>query len=433
MNNDWYSSGSWYDPLTPAVPTREKKKKRTWLIISGIVLGVLVLIVASSLLTRMLFPSPAVSVPKGSGFELPIPGDGKEDAADEPEMPEDWREFFENYYTGITTDKAVLKLPRAPLPQDYRFAAAAAEKQELDMQELYRRCSPSVVAIAGYVDGKSGYYWGSGVILSADGLVITNTHVIESCDRAEVILSDDSRYEALLVGADSISDIAVLKIEAKGLPAATLGDSSALTVGQRVAAIGNPLSEVFRFTLTDGIISGIERGINANGHTVTLLQTNTAMNEGNSGGPLFNMYGQVIGITNMKMMSSYSSIEGIGFAIPTSTVISVVNALCRDGEVKGRPSVGITVGAIPQNAKEQYGLPDGLYVSAVSAGSDAEAKGIRVGDVVTHVNGQPVTTVDEVSAIKNGLSVGDTMTFTVWREGKTFDVEVTLMDTNDIY
>ena len=149
-------------------------------------------------------------------------------------------------------------------------------------------------------------------------------------------------------------------------------------MGDKVAAIGNPLGETFRMTLTDGIISAIERGISYNGHSMTLLQTNTAINEGNSGGALFNMYGQVIGVTNMKMMSSYSSIEGIGFAIPSSTVATVVDSLVKYGEVIGRAAIGITVGPVPQNAMSYYSLPEGLYVSAVNENSDAAAKGIKL-------------------------------------------------------
>ena len=227
--------------------------------------------------------------------------------------------------------------------------------------------------------------------------------------------------------------MALLKIEASGLAVAELGDSNQLRVGDRVAAIGNPLGEAFRNTLTDGIISAIERGMNYQGRSMTLLQTNTAINEGNSGGALFNLQGQVIGITNMKMMSSYSSIEGIGFAIPSATVCTVVNALVRDGEVKGRPSIGITVGAIPDTAKEKYTLPDGLYVMDVSDGSDAKEKGIKKGDVITAVNGIPVTTTDEISDIKNEMAVGDTIVLTVWRDGESMDVSLVLVDTNDIY
>lgn len=423
-NNDWYNDESWYAPLAAREeepkPRPGKKKKKIGIRVIGAVCLALLLLIGTSLAFRE---------PESKETGSPaLPSVGESD-----DMPENWQDFFDDYYESVQTDVAEINIPRAELPIDFHLELQTAPETELSLQALYQNCSPSIVAISGYVDGKSAYSWGTGVVLSADGLILTNTHVIEDCDRATVTLFDDSVHEAKLVGADAISDVAVLKIDATGLPAASFGDSSSLVVGDRVAAIGNPLGETFRMTLTDGIISAIERGINYNGHSMTLLQTNTALNEGNSGGPLFNMYGQVVGVTNMKMMSSYSSIEGIGFAIPSSTVKSVVNALVTDGEVRGRPSVGITVGGIPDNASEYYSIPGGVYVSDVTKGSDAEAKGIQVGDIITHVNGQPVSTVDEVGAIKNQFNVGDSMTFTIWREGETFDVDVVLMDTNDIY
>ena len=424
-NYDWYNDESWYAPLAPVEekpctkPAKKKKKIRIR-VIGAVCLALLLLIG-----TSIAFREPDSGQTGGNSV---LPSIGEND-----DMPENWQDFFDSYYESVQTDVAEINIPRAKLPIDYTLELQSAAEKELSLQELYQNCSPSIVAISGYVDGKTGYSWGTGVVLSQDGLILTNTHVIEDCDRATVTLYDDSVYEAKLVGADAISDVAVLKIEATGLPAASFGDSGSLMVGDRVAAIGNPLGETFRMTLTDGIISAIERGINYNGHSMTLLQTNTALNEGNSGGPLFNMYGQVVGVTNMKMMSSYSSIEGIGFAIPSSTVKSVVNALVAEGEVRGRPSVGITIGGIPDNASEHYNIPGGVYVSDVTKGSDAEAKGIQVGDIITAVNGQPVSSVDEVGAIKNQLNVGDSMTFTIWREGETFDVDVVLMDTNDIY
>ena len=424
-NNDWYNDESWYAPLNrqeeKPQPKPEKKKKKVMVRVIGAVCLALLLLIGTSI----AFREPDSEQTGGNSL---LPSIGEND-----DMPENWQDFFDSYYESVQTDVAEINIPRAKLPIDYTLELQSAAEKELSLQELYQNCSPSIVAISGYVDGKTGYSWGTGVVLSEDGLILTNTHVIEDCDRATVTLYDDSVYEAKLVGADAISDVAVLKIEATGLPAASFGDSGSLMVGDRVAAIGNPLGETFRMTLTDGIISAIERGINYNGHSMTLLQTNTALNEGNSGGPLFNMYGQVVGVTNMKMMSSYSSIEGIGFAIPSSTVKSVVNALVAEGEVRGRPSVGITIGGIPDNASEHYNIPGGVYVSDVTRGSDAEAKGIQVGDIITAVNGQPVSTVDEVGAIKNQLNVGDSMTFTIWREGETFDVDVVLMDTNDIY
>ncbi len=421
-NQNWYEEENWYEPMkreTPAPPARPKKRGLTPGRIVALIFLLILLIVGSSL----AFAGSGKSAP-----EVSAPPDA------EQEMPEDWAEFFKNFYEETQMDVAEINIPRASLPLTCSLSLRGAEGEELSLQELYEKCSPSIVAISGYEDGKSGYNWGTGVILSADGLILTNTHVIDDCDRATVTLFDDREFEALLVGADSISDVAVLKIDAEGLPAAEFGESASLRVGDRVAAIGNPLGETFRSTLTDGIISAIERGINYNGHNMTLLQTNTALNEGNSGGALFNMHGQVIGVTNMKMMSSYSSIEGIGFAIPSSTVKNVVDALVQYGEVRGRPSIGITVGAIPDNAHDKYTeLPEGLYVSAVTPGTDAEAKGVQAGDIITEVNGKPVTTTEEIVEIKNTLKVGDSMHFKIWRNGEILEFDVVLMDTNDVY
>lgn len=426
-DNDFSQEQSWYNTETyqpgelPAAPVQaakkpKNKKKRNYRII-GAVCALLVLIVATSLAF-------------GGDREGIVISDSPARSADD--FSDDFKDFFDNYYTGVDLQRTDINIPRAALP-NYEMELQPHTGEELSLKELYERCAPSVVAISGYKDGQNGYNWGTGVILSEDGLILTNTHVIDGCDSAKVTLSDDRELEAKLVGADGISDLAVLKIEAEGLTPAEFGESGSLQVGESVAAIGNPLGETFRSTLTDGIISAIERGISYQGHSMTLLQTNTAINEGNSGGALFNMYGQVIGITNMKMMSSYSSIEGIGFAIPSSTVRNVVNAIAKDGEVSGRTSIGITVGAVPPEAAEHYELPEGLYVSDVVEGSDAEKQGIQVGDIITAVNDTPVRVTTDISAIKDELQVGDSMKFTAWRNGETFDVNVKLMDTNDVY
>lgn len=429
-NNNWYDNSDWYEPLhTDAVSGSSKPKKRGWTKarIGGIIALVLVLLVGSSL----LFANTG-----GSSVSFSWNSNGKSgswSSGNNQEMPDSKEKFFESFYQSTDTDSAIINIPTVEADTSYTLTLNEPGEAELDLKTLYEQCAPSIVAIYGYVDGQTGYYWGTGVILSEDGLILTNTHVIDGCDTAKVELFDKTEYDAKLVGADTISDIAVLKINADGLTAASFGESKDLAVGDKVAAIGNPLGEAFRMTLTDGIISAIERGVSYKGRSMTLLQTNTAINEGNSGGALFNMYGQVIGITNMKMMSSYSSIEGIGFAIPSSTVQGVVNSLIRDGEVRGRPSIGITVGGIPASVKEKYGLPDGLYVSGVQENSDAAKQGIKVGDIITEVNFQPVTTTDEISDIKNTLEVGDAMIFKLWRNGETFEVSVMLMDTNDLY
>ena len=419
-NNNWYSSQSWYAPLySDPAPSAQRGAKRRRLSF-GWRLGIgIALLVGLIVLSSMLF----------AGQESE-PG---EDFLYGGDMPENWQDYFESYYTEVEGTQAEINLPKADKIPAFELELNKPGDTELTLQQLYEKCARSTVSIMGYVDGQEGFYWGSGVVLSSDGLIITNTHVVDGCDSVTVTVYDDEVYDAKLVGADTTSDIALLKIEASGLPEAEFGESANLHVGDKVAAIGNPLGETFRMTLTDGIISAIERGISYNGHSMNLIQTNTAINEGNSGGALYNMYGQVIGITNMKMMSSYSSIEGIGFAIPSSTVKSVSDSLIKYGEVRGRPSIGITVGPIPENAAEHYELPVGLYVSQVSEGSDAMEKGIQVGDIITACNGNPVDDNDDIISVKNSLIVGDSITLTVWRDGGSFDVDIVLVDTNDIY
>lgn len=410
MSNLDRNGGSWYAPLER--PKTEKKKKRSfkspWLWI-GLPVLVLLLIVGTSLAFA------------GTGSTAP------------GAMPKDWNDYLENFYQSSQSDALETSIERTVLEQPFSLSLAESGEQELSLQELYAACADSIVGITAYPEDQNGYYWGTGVIAGENGLIITNAHVIEGCASAEVTLYNNESYEALLVGADAVSDLALLKIDCSGLPAASFGDIGSLSVGDPVAAIGNPLSEEFRSTLTNGIISAIDRGMNYNGHTMSLLQTNAAINQGNSGGALFNMYGQVVGITNMKMMSYFSSIEGIGFAIPSSTVKAVVDQLAENGEVRGRPSIGITVGAIPQEALENYELPEGLYISAVAENSDAAAQGIREGDILTAIDGQSVSSTEEVAAIRDTRSVGDSLRFTIWREGETFEVDVRLMDTNDVY
>ncbi|MBQ2961233.1 MAG: trypsin-like peptidase domain-containing protein [Oscillospiraceae bacterium] len=422
-NNNWYSAESWYAPLQPERTEAEVKPQKRgakrprlssrWRIGIGAAL-VVGLIVLSSL----VFSQPEPVMTDG------LIGD---------EMPEDWHDYFDSFYTNVEGLPEESRIERAASVPDFELEFSEAGGKVLSLQELYEKCAKYTVSIMGYKTGEDGYFWGTGVILSENGLIVTNSHIISDCDTATVVLHDDREFEAKLVGFDSISDVAVLKIEAKGLPAAEFGDSAGLMVGDRVAAIGNPLGEEFRMTLTDGIVSAIERGIDYNGHSMSLIQTNTALNEGNSGGALFNMYGQVIGITNMKMMSTYSSIEGIGFAIPSATVKNVVASLIEHGEVRGRPSLGLTVGPIMEQASEHYDIPGGLYVTAVSEGSDAEAKGVLAGDIILTLNGEEVHSTDDILSVKNELEVGDSMHFSIWREGEVYEVDIVLVDTNDIY
>lgn len=453
MNKDYqHNSSGWYAPMVSAAsPARgeeapaEKRRGMPvgWRVALGSVLA-LGLIIGSSLFfskgARQSADIPRPTSRIDSGFSVIIPGelpDGFSDllpeGKDEETMPDNWQDFFDNFYVTDSSDKAETRIPAVEERPAWEMELAPAGDDELSLQELYQECVDTIVSIRSYIDGQAGYYWSTGIILSEDGLILTNAHVIEGCDSAVVVLQNDLEFEASLVGSDTTSDIAVLKIEAKDLKPAVFGDSEQLTIGENVAAIGNPLGEEFRATLTNGIVSAIDRGISYAGHSMNLIQTNTAINEGNSGGALFNMYGQVVGVTNMKMMSNYSSIEGIGFAIPSTTLRAVVNALVKDGEVRGRPAIGITVGAIPETAAAHYELPEGLYVSAVDERSDAYAKGMREGDIITAVNGEPARSTEDIVKVRNGLGVGDTITFTVWSDGETRDVEVAMVEFNDIY
>ena len=433
MINENKTQGSdWYAPLRQPEKPRETapKKKKGMPLGLKILLGTMLVVGLIALSARLFSDGSEAQPSQRPGFfeALPTPGIQTED-----ELPDDWKAFFDSFYTTEDRTRKDPKIPMIEQRPDWELTITAPEEEEKTLQEIYRSCVPSIVGIRTYVDGEIGYYWGSGIILSEDGLILTNAHVIEGCSRGEVILQDDTVHEAKLVGYDSQSDLAVLKIEAKGLTPAVFGDSDALSVGDSVAAIGNPLGEDFRSTLTDGIVSAIDRGMNYDGHSINLIQTNTAINEGSSGGALVNRYGQVVGVTNMKMMSSFSSIEGIGFAIPSATVLTVANALIREGKVVGRPAIGITVGAIVDVAAEHYELPEGLYVSSVTEGTDAWEKGIRAGDIITAVNGEPARSTDDILKVRNGLQIGDTIRFSIWREGESFDVDVKMMEMNDVY
>ena len=423
---------NWYAPGDRAVPALETKKKRRhgWLI--GL-LSVFALVGLISL-SSMLF---------GSKGEAP-----QEDSVDPPktEKPEekpgifdDFKDFFDNYYTP-QEESEDCKIPTVSAYEDVSISLLPAPSEELTLHQVYEKCVPSIVAVTAFIDEKSDdhYYWGTGIILTEDGYIVTNSHVVEGSCRAKVTLWNDEEYDVLLVGYDKRSDIAVLKIDAHGLTPAEFCDIDSLAVGDRVVAIGNPLGREFRSTMTEGIISGIDRDISYNGTTLTLLQTSAPINEGNSGGPLINMFGQVIGITNMKMSNSAGvTIEGVGFAIPSPTVKAMADAILSNGQVLGRPALGLTLGSIPDSAMEQYSLPAGLYVSAVSDGSDCKAQGIQPGDIVTAVNGSPVTTTAEVTEVIAQLQVGDTMDLTIWRSGKgggsTFEVTVKLVDVTEVY
>ena len=267
---------------------------------------------------------------------------------------------------------------------------------------------------------------GSGFILTADGYVLTNYHVIESSNSISVTLYDGKSYDAALIGYDESSDIAVLKIDADGLTPVVLGDSDNLNVGDSVVAIGNPLGEL-TFSLTSGAVSALNREITlSNSVTMNLIQTDCAINSGNSGGALFNLYGEVIGITNAKYSGSGTgaSIDNIGFAIPINHVRGIVESIIENGYV-AKPYIGVTVTDVSEETMG-YGLPAGAAVKAVSEDSPAQKAGLQVNDIVTAVNGKEISGKTGLSEAVSAASVGDTLTLTVYRQGKTISVDVTV-------
>ena len=349
-------------------------------------------------------------------------------------MPKSYQTYFEDFYSSASSTPANVKLEKLQNRGSLSLKIGSGSAGKLSFNEIFENCSPSVVGIKSF-DGKGddSYSWGSGIIVSADGYILTNTHVIDEGTRATVQLYDGSTYDAKLVGADSQSDVAILKIEKAGLQPAVFASSKDIRVGDAVCAIGNPLSPDYSLTMTSGIISATSREVSYNGAVMNLLQTDTSINEGNSGGPLFNERGQVIGITNMKIVSSFSNIEGIGFAIPSDTLSSIVDALMADGAVYGRSTIGVTVGPISEDIADYYDIPVGLYVSEVLKNSDAQKQGIKKGDIIIKVNGKDSHTTADIAEEKAKLDIGDTISFTVWRSGSTFDVDVKIMDSVDIY
>lgn len=268
---------------------------------------------------------------------------------------------------------------------------------------------------------------GSGFIISDDGYILTNFHVIDNSDSITVSMFNNDTYDAELIGYDESNDIAVLKIEAEGLTPVILGDSENLNVGDSVVAIGNPLGEL-TFSLTSGTISAKDREITLSRNmTMNLLQTDCAINSGNSGGALFNLYGEVIGVTNAKYSSSAggASIDNIGFAIPINSVMPIVESIIEKGYIS-KPYIGITVMDVSPDI-QKYGVPAGAAVQGVAEDSPAAKAGICAGDVITAVNGQNVTSNDLVEKVA-GASIGEKIELTIYRQGEILEMTVTVAE-----
>jgi len=303
------------------------------------------------------------------------------------------------------------------------------DAEALSLQEIYQKVYPSAASIS--CVHQNGTSTGTGIVMTADGYVITNYHVIEGAKQIYVLLGDKDQYVATLVGGDETTDIAVLKVEAADLIPAEFGNSDMLRVGDTVVAIGDPLGTELRGTMTDGIVSAINRDLNLSGRKMTLIQTNAALNSGNSGGPLINCYGQVIGINTMKM-SNYSStsstVEGLGFAIPITAAKPIIDELIEQGYVSGRPANCIQGQTLDLRAQFFYHMPSGVVITGILEDSDAAHKGLEADDIIVGFNDNPISSLDDLVSAKSDLVAGDVVALTIYRGGKYYKVEITLMD-----
>ena len=331
--------------------------------------------------------------------------------------------------------------PTEPAPQTTKATSRAAiagnlyainngEGTEMSSADVYELVSGSVVSILTEYQNGAGYYQqstssgaGSGVIISADGYIVTNNHVVENAVKITVALADGTEYEAELIGTDDITDVALLKIEASDLSYAVIGSSSKLRIGDTANVIGNPLGRLSG-TLTVGVISGLDRAITmSDGTTMTLIQMDAAVNPGNSGGGVFNSAGELIGVTVAK--TSATEVEGLGFAIPIDNVLPILDELMSHGYVTGRPALGVKVTVISdQFTAMMYRVNYlGVYVTGVLSDN-----GLQVGDYLISIDDKEITSTADINAVLQEHQAGDTVTVRLYREGKEQTVSVTLVE-----
>ena len=299
-------------------------------------------------------------------------------------------------------------------------------------EDIYKKVNPSVVSVISTTS--EGTDSGSGVIMSKDGYIITNNHVVDGAQSVSVQLSDGTSLDAEIIGTDEQTDLAVIKVTpTSDLTAAEFGDSDELEPGEYAYAIGSPGGVQFANTITGGRISAINRDLTVNDRVMTLIQTDASINNGNSGGALINKYGQVVGITSAKLSGNAfgsATVEGMGFAIPINTAKDIVDELIQNGYVSGRPSIGIT----GQNVESADGKVSGVQVYSIDSRATAASEGLQVGDVITAVDGTPTPDMDKVNELKQDKKAGDKLTLSVYRisTGKTLNITITLTDSHDL-
>ncbi|MCI2160882.1 MAG: trypsin-like peptidase domain-containing protein [Oscillospiraceae bacterium] len=315
-----------------------------------------------------------------------------------------------------------------------KITLASKTGSPMDATEIFQKVSPSVVGVVAEVSdgsGNTGTSQGTGIIASSDGVILTNSHVINNSKKTKVkvILQDNSEYEASVKGYDKTSDLALLKISAQNLPAAVFGNADEMQVGEKAYAIGNPGGIQYAYSMTDGIISALHRPITSHSENgITYIQTNVAINPGNSGGPLINDYGQVVGITSNKIMAS--GVEGMGFAIPINQTADIINQLISNGYVNGRGRLGITVKNLSGWEQNAYDINGGVYIYSINDGSPLKDTKANAGDILLQIDGEQIDSVSDMTNIMGKYHAGDSVTLTVFsvNQGENFDVQVTLLE-----
>lgn len=391
----------YYPPQNDIKPKKVKKKRRFFL------KALVAILCIASISVGSVAGYVAL---KEKGYDIPFISPKDKDDDDEDKM------------TVEDDDNAVVLNNDMPT-----LIQMAARENALSVPEIVKKVSPSVVGISSKLS--YGVGTGSGIIMSEDGYIITNAHVIEDATSITVVIKngkEDEEEVAEVIGIDSMTDLAVIKVNRKDLTPAEFGISKDLQVGELAIAIGNPLGLELSGSVTGGIISALNRELSIEGKDLTLIQTDAAINPGNSGGPLVNSYGQVIGINSAKISSEYA--EGLGFAIPIDDVKPIIDSLVQYGYVKGRPMIGI-MGQTVTAAQARYNdVPQGVFVVSVTKDTGADQAGIKAGDIITAINGNTITTMAEMDAQKKNFKAGEVITVSIYRDGKNFDVKVTLTE-----
>ena len=343
--------------------------------------------------------------------------------------------FFEESPKSAPQNNRTISAPAYVAGDEFTTINAQETKKVLTVEEIAKHTGPAIVGISCKSTVRSFYgvqtaeSIGSGIIISSDGYIVTNYHVIDGASSITVNLTSGGKYEAQVIGGDQKTDIAVIKIKAEEeLHVAIVGNSDEVEVGSLAVAIGNPMASELFGTVTAGVISGVNRSMVIENREMNLIQTDAAISPGNSGGALINKYGEVIGINSIKLVDS--SAEGLGFAIPINEAIPIVNDLMEHGYVKGRPIIGVSVREITKEIARYNNLlvESGLYIMSVSEGSGAQKAGLVRGDIIIKMQGEPVTTSAQMNTIRDKYKAGDSVKVTIMREGKEITVNLVLTE-----